>query len=242
MKNDLGVYAKNKDGALQRRLLTVNGEAPLPDSTPGAEVIDFSELNFHYYAVIIDQLITCQPFLIKADKGRKRVIDNNVYEFMADMANNLVNTIEQESPLFGTLTRTALEDNLPKDDGTRAARCECCGRFFIPRTRAATKYCDRVIRDGKTCKQLAPIWKHQRQTKHDEVIGAFDRVKRRMYKRYERALNVSKKPSPRDISYAEYYGWLKPAAKARDDYLAGKLTAEQALAVIEAEPVREAAQ
>ena len=43
-------------------------------------------------------------------------------------------------------------------------------------------------------------------------------------------------------SYAEYYGWLEPAAKARDEYLAGKLTAEQALAVIEAEPVKEAAQ
>ena len=62
-----------------------------------------------------------------------------------------------------------------------------------------------------------------------------------MYKRYECALNVSKKPSPRDISYAEYYGWLEPATKARDDYLARKLTAERALSVIEAEPVKGAA-
>lgn len=128
------------------------------------------------------------------------------------------------------------------EDKTRVARCECCGRFFIPRTRAATKYCDRVIRDGKTCKQIAPALKHQQQAERDKVINAFDRAKRRMYKRYERALNVSKKPSPRDISYAEYYGWLEPAAKARDEYLAGKLTAEQALAVIEADPVKETAQ
>ena len=60
-----------------------------------------------------------------------------------------------------------------------------------------------------------------------------------MYKRYEHALDVSKKPSPRDISYAEYYDWLAPATKARDDYLAGELAAEQALAVIKAEPVRD---
>lgn len=52
MENDFGVYAKNTGGVLQRRLLTVSGEVPLPDSSPGAEIIDFSELNFHYYAVI----------------------------------------------------------------------------------------------------------------------------------------------------------------------------------------------
>ena len=327
MKNDFGVYAKNENGVLQRRLLTVNGEIPLPDSTPGAEVINFSELNFHTYAVVIDQLITCQPFLAKTEEGEHfGEIDNNVYGLMVDMTNDLVSMMEKESPLFGTLTRTALEDSLPQDDGTamhcirtaeeiihtltdviacqfemndvldalctkgdpsidtvgeflrdvqlaevsglsnplagyyrfrsmedyyhflllrmiedgtRVARCECCGRLFIPRTRAATKYCDRVIRDGKTCKQIAPALKHKQQAEHDKVINAFDRAKRKLYKRYERSLAVNKKPSPRDISYAEYYGWLEPATQARDDYLAGKLTAEQALAVIEAEPVRD---
>lgn len=327
MKNDFGVYAKNTGGVLQRRLLTVSGEVPLPDSTPGAEIIDFSELNFHYYAVIIDQLITCQPYLVKTEKGEHfGEIDNNVYGFIVDMANDLMSTMEKVSPLFGTLTRTALADNLPQDDGTamhclrtaqeiihtltdviacqfemndvldalcmkgdpsidavgeflrdvrlaevsglsnplsgyycfrsmedyyhflllrmvedktRVARCECCGRFFIPRTRAATKYCDRVIRDGKTCKQVAPALKHKEQAERSKVIGAFDRAKRRMYKRYERALDVSKKPSPKDISYAEYYDWLEPATKARDDYLSGELTLEQALAVIEAELVKD---
>lgn len=326
MKNDFGVYAKNKGGILQRRLLTVNGEVPLPDSTPGAEVIDFSELNFQPYAVIIDQLITCQPYLVNTEKGKHfGEIDNNVYGLVADMTNDLVSTMEKESPLFGTLTRTALEDNLPSDDGTamhcirtaeeiihtltdvivcqfemndvldalctkgdpaldtvgeflrdvqltevsglandlagyyrfrlmedyyhflllrmvedktRVARCECCGRFFIPRTRAATKYCDRVIRDGKSCKQVAPALKHQQQAERDKVINAFDRAKRRMYKRYERALAGNKKHSPRDLSLKDYYAWLDPATQARDDYLAGKITAEQALAVIDAEPLQ----
>lgn len=328
MKNVFGVYAKNKDGVLQRRLLTVNGEVPLPDSTPGAEIIDFSELNFHTYAVIIDQLITCQPYLVKTEKGEHfGEIDNNVYGFIVDMTNDLVSTMEKESPLFGTLTRTALEDNLPPDDGTamhcirtaeeiihtltdviacqfemndvldalcakgdpsidtvggflrdvrltevmglsnplagyyrfrsmedyyhflllrmvedktRVARCECCGRFFIPRTRAATKYCDRVIRDGKTCKQIAPALKHKEQAERSMVIGEFDRAKRRMYKRYDRALAGNKKHSPRDLSLKDYYAWLDPATRARDEYLAGKLTAEQALAVIEADPVKDA--
>lgn len=326
MKNDFGVYAKSSGGVLQRRLLTVNGEVPLPDSTPGAEVIDFSELNFHTYAVIIDQLITCQPYLVKTEKGEHfGEIDNNVYGFIVDMTNDLVSTMEKESPLFGTLTRTALADNLPQDDGTamhclrtaqeiihtltdviacqfemndvldalcgkgdpsidtvgeflrdvrltevtglsnplagyyrfrsmedyyhflllrmvedgtRVARCECCGRLFIPRTKAVTKYCDRVIRDGKTCKQIAPALKHQQQAERDKVVNAFDRSKRRMYKRYDRALAGNKKHSPRDLSLKDYYAWLDPATQARDDYLAGKITAEQALAVIDAEPLQ----
>lgn len=326
MKNDFGVYAKNKDGVLQRRLLTVNGEVPLPGSTPGAEIIDFSELNFHAYAVIIDQLITCQPYLVNTEKGEHfGEIDNNVYGFMVDMTNDLVSTMEKESPLFGTLTRTALEDNLPQDDGTamhcirtveeiihtltdviscqfemndvldalrakgdpsldtvggflrdvqltevsglsnglagyyrfrsmegyyqflllrmveggtRVARCECCGRFFIPRTKAATKYCDRVIRDGKTCKQIAPALKHKEQAEHDKVISAFDRAKRKMYKRLERTDSLSGERAKKDMTYKEYCDWLATARKARDEYLAGKITAEQALAVIDADPVK----
>ena len=276
------------------------------------------------FCIIIDQLITCQPYLVKTEAGEHfGEIDNQVYGFMVDMMNDLVSAMEKESPLFGTLTRTALEDNLPQDDGTamhcirtareiihtltdviacqfemndvldalcmkgdpsidtvgeflrdvrltevtglsnplagyyrfrsmedyyhflllrmvedgnRVARCECCGRFFIPRTRAATKYCDRVIRDGKTCKQVAPALKHQQQAERDKVINAFDRTKRRMYKRYERALAGNKKHSPKDLSLKDYYAWLDPATRARDDYLAGKLTVEQALAIIGAEP------
>ncbi len=36
------------------------------------------------------------------------------------------------------------------------AWCYYCGRYFIPKTRKLTKYCDRIIKDGKTCKQIAP--------------------------------------------------------------------------------------
>ena len=322
MNNGLGVYAKNKGGVLQRRLMALDGEATLPDSTPDAEVIDFSELSFYYYAVIIDKLITCQPFLVKKDTGG---FDTNVYEFMIEMADDLVQTLEKETPLFGTLTRTACRDNLPRDDGTprrrieiaqeiihtltdviscqfemnevldavcrtgepaldtagaylkdmqltemaglsnplsgyyrfrsmesyyrflllrmieskaRVARCECCGSFFVPRTKAVTKYCDRVIRDGKTCKEIAPALKHKQQAERSKVIQTFDRVKQKLYKRYERAHDLGKKPSPKDLPFEAYYAWLDMATKARDDYLAGTLTSEQTLAVIEAEPVR----
>lgn len=124
------------------------------------------------------------------------------------------------------------------ESNSHVARCECCGRFFTPRTKAVTKYCDRVIRDGKTCKEIVPALKHKQQAERNKVIQTFDRVKQKLYKRYERAHDLGKKPSSKDLPFEAYYAWLDAAAKARDDYLAGTLSAEQALAVIEAEPRR----
>lgn len=54
-----------------------------------------------------------------------------------------------------------------------------------------------------------------------------------MYKRYERAESgINQKPSEKDLNYAEYYQWLDAAAKARDEYLEGKIDKEKALEVI----------
>lgn len=111
--------------------------------------------------------------------------------------------------------------------------CECCGRYFIPATRRKTLYCDRELKDGKTCKELAPALKHKLDANRKKVIEEFDRAKRRMYKRYERAMDLGKKPSNKNLSYNEYYEWLKRATDARDRYLAGKLSEEEALEIID---------
>ena len=75
--------------------------------------------------------------------------------------------------------------------------------------------------------------KHRRKAAQISVVEEFDRAKQRMYKRYERAEFINKEPSEKDLSYGEYYQWLDRAAKARDDYLAGKLSTEEALNIIQ---------
>lgn len=112
------------------------------------------------------------------------------------------------------------------------ALCECCGRYFIPATKRKTLYCDRELKGVKTCKELAPSLKHRLDAKRKKVIEEFDRAKRRMYKRYERAGDLSKKPSSKDLNYSEYYEWLERAAEARDQYLAGEFSEEKALEII----------
>ena len=113
------------------------------------------------------------------------------------------------------------------------AWCHCCGRYFIPKTKKKTLYCDRILKDGKTCKEWGPVLKHRQKAAQVSVVEEFDRAKRRMYKRYERAEFFNKEPSEKDLSYEEYYQWLDRAARERDDYLAGKLPAEEALSIIQ---------
>lgn len=47
-------------------------------------------------------------------------------------------------------------------ENPNVAWCKCCGRYFIPKTKKQTKYCARIIRNGKTCKELAPVLKYNR--------------------------------------------------------------------------------
>ena len=77
------------------------------------------------------------------------------------------------------------------------------------------------------------VLKHKQKATQISVVEEFDRAKRRMYKRYERAEFLNKEPSKKDLSYEEYYQWLDRAVRARDDYLTGMLSKEKALEMIQ---------
>ena len=112
------------------------------------------------------------------------------------------------------------------------ARCQCCGDYFIPKTKKVTLYCDRVIKNGKTCKQIAPHLKRRINAENDKVLKAYERTKQKMYKRYERA-NDSLEPLAHGLSWNEYEQWQKSAREAKDKYVLGEITAEEALEIIE---------
>lgn len=120
----------------------------------------------------------------------------------------------------------------------RVAKCQYCGSYFIPKTKRKTLYCDREIRDGKTCKQIAPYENHKRLAAANKVIAEFDRVKGLLFRRVERA-DCGKKTSPIDLNYEEYYRWLEAATDARDRFLAGEITEEEALRIIHVPTIRE---
>lgn len=120
----------------------------------------------------------------------------------------------------------------------RLAKCQYCGRYFVPKTKRKTLYCDREIRDGKTCKQIAPYENHKRLAAANKVIAEFDRVKGLLFRRVERT-DCGKKASPIDLNYEKYYQWLEAATDARDRFLTGEITEEDALQIIHVPTIQE---
>lgn len=320
MKRTPGLYVTlQQDGRIKRTLVTNKGEMKLDETTVGAELIWFSELDFNTY---VDSLCKIEDLSEKTeadDPDHFGEVNLDIFDRVLTEANELVYDIEAVYPALGSLLRFDLLDHTTKDDGTamyvyltknaicnqiaepvhfyiqlrevfedlslgipldfedkyanlaqgtfaqcytftntleteyrfrsaknyyqfllmnylnaepNVARCLCCGRYFIPRTKKKTLYCDRIISDGKTCKEIAPAIKHKIAVDTDPVMKAFERTKQKMYKRYERA-SWSLEDLPKGISFDEYLDWREAASQARDRYLKGEITAEEALKIIE---------
>lgn len=121
---------------------------------------------------------------------------------------------------------------------SRVCICGYCGRYFAPQTRRKTAYCDRVVRNGKTCKQIGPYLKHKERAAANQVIREFMRVKDMLLHRLDRT-GEDKKASPADMTQEEYYQWLDDATAACDRYLAEELTAEEAFDIIHVPTIHE---
>ena len=116
--------------------------------------------------------------------------------------------------------------------GTPLRKCAYCGRLFVPLSKKHTKYCERVQKNGKTCMELGPANRHRKAVAKDPVIETYERVRRRMYKRMERTsegYGVSAFP----LNIREYSDWLEAANAIRQQYLDGKLPAEEAIKKLE---------
>ena len=113
----------------------------------------------------------------------------------------------------------------------RIRKCHFCGRYFVPRTKHKTLYCDRVVRNGKTCKEIAPYLKRKEKIAANKVLSLFEHAKDTMVHRFDRTDTV-KEQSVVDMTYEQYTDWLSSVTDARDRYLAGELTEEEAMAII----------
>lgn len=108
--------------------------------------------------------------------------------------------------------------------------CELCGEYFIPKTKKKTLYCDRVFKEGKTCKEIGPGIKHKMQREKDPVLETYEREKNKMYKRMERVQLFGE--TPKSISADEYFTWLDKAKQVKNQYLKEEITTEDALEAI----------
>lgn len=110
----------------------------------------------------------------------------------------------------------------------RIARCSHCWKYFIPKTKKETLYCDRVWEDGRTCKQLGPNAQRRIDQQNDNALAIFEVLRKRMTARYERYMDSCE---GMDTEYVldidSYLLWCEEASQARTEYLDGKITAEE---------------
>lgn len=119
-------------------------------------------------------------------------------------------------------------------DKQRIALCDYCWRYFIPKTKKATRYCDRVA-NGQSCKQRGANLARLEATEKDEALLICKKLRNRMYSRLIRWQDAP--PSEKDrlipMNYQDFESWSENARLARMEYLRGKLTSEEFLRQID---------
>lgn len=117
-----------------------------------------------------------------------------------------------------------------QQDKQRIARCDYCWGWFIPKTKKATRYCDRVT-DGFPCKKRGARFKRNLVEDENGALKVCNQLRDRMYARLLRWQDAA--PDERDklipMDYDQYDAWSENARLARMEYLKGKLTAEEFL-------------
>lgn len=108
----------------------------------------------------------------------------------------------------------------------RIVRCQHCWRYFVPKTKKKTDYCDRVWSDGSTCKQRGPNLKRKDGPSEDLYLLAFKKLRARFYERDYRA--YANLPGM-SIPGGSYFDWIDDASAARVEYLEGKIDGEEFL-------------
>lgn len=107
--------------------------------------------------------------------------------------------------------------------------CQNCNRFFEPKTKKVTLYCDRVTDNGRTCKKIGALQKHKDNIDGDEVLKKFNAERHRIYMYCQRG-----KLGEYDF-FADYYDWTDIVEPKIKEYKAGKIPAHEVLTLLERE-------
>ena len=115
----------------------------------------------------------------------------------------------------------------------RVLECPCCGKFFVPQSNRKVVYCDRIIYNGKSCKEIAPKLLRKVKQQDDSVFKEYELAKNRNYKRVGRYENADSDSKVMQMEFSQYKAWLERAGAAKKLYLQGKVSAEEFRAIIQ---------
>lgn len=92
--------------------------------------------------------------------------------------------------------------------------CENCNKIFIPKNITA-EYCDRVIKNGRTCKDIGPAMKYQEKIAEDLVMQTYNKERAKRYMRNKR--------NPEKFDKDGLATWLRYAEQLKVEVKAGRI-------------------
>lgn len=108
----------------------------------------------------------------------------------------------------------ALEVITAIESGRPLKKCENCGLYFIPSGRSDSVYCDRVGKDGFSCKKIGAHTKYRKNSRADEVKKLYDKVTK--HNRYLKSKGA--------IFERDYDRWMKTASSMYADFKNGSIS------------------
>lgn len=162
----------------------------------------FYALSEDFTTVVVDEIISSRKPGIDFFNGK----DSNEYCFPYTHAYRFAGLRNYIQFIFMNMMQ--LNPNFCK--------CNYCYRFFIPKTKKFTRFCDRVNSEsGKTCKEIAPSVFRNNDIESSAIMKEYDRALRRNYKRMCRAEErLSESSCGKDIDPQTYFDWRDRVLKA----------------------------
>jgi len=131
-------------------------------------------------------------------------------ELVDELLNKLSFVASEENKQIPELIEEIIDEYIKNKPVKKCANCE---RYFIPKTRNDEIYCDRVVRKGKTCKQVG--WYDNLDK--DEARFAY----RKTYQKMNKFKNLNKD----DVNHvADYNEWVEQAKGNLNDYYRGDIS------------------
>lgn len=123
--------------------------------------------------------------------------------------------------------------NMMQND-SNFCKCNYCYKFFIPKTKKPTRFCDRINPEsGKTCKEIAPSVYRNDDIGSNKILKEYDLALRRNYKRMSRAEErLPGTSSDKDLDPQMYFDWHDRALKAMKLWKSKKLSDAEFLDVV----------
>ena len=108
----------------------------------------------------------------------------------------------------------ALELMLVLSRGKLLKKCGCCGKYFFPEGRSDTHYCNRVGKDGYSCKKIGANRNYRKQGRADSVKILYDKVTK--HNRYLKSKGA--------LTETEYTRWMTEAAAQHTRFKNGEIS------------------